>query len=69
MTFEYIIEIRGKVKSLDLYKKVERFNANVTDIIFLTFVYGEADLNTLIKIILICAKYGKVKVSFTRRLE
>ena len=67
MIFEYIIEIRGNFKSLELYKKVERFKANVTDIIFLTFVYGEADLNTLIKIILICSKYGKVKVNFSRR--
>lgn len=67
MTFEYIIEISGKIKSLELYKKLEKYNVNLTDIIFLTFVYGEADLNTLIKIILTCSKYGKVKVNFIRR--
>ena len=67
MSFDYIIEIRGKVKSLELYEKVKKYNANVTDIIFLTFVYGEASLNQFVDIIRICLKFGKIKVSFTRR--
>ena len=67
MTFDYFIEIKGKVKSLELYHRIKQYNANVTDLIFLTFVYGEANLNNLIKIIIICTKFGKVKVNLIRR--
>lgn len=67
MTFDYFIEIKGKVKSLELYRRIKQYNANVTDLIFLTFVYGEAKLNVLIKIIVICTKFGKVKVNLKRR--
>lgn len=69
MRYEYIIEIKGKIKSRDLYEKIAKYNANVTDIIFMTLVYGEADLNGLISIILTCLKYGKhsgIKVHFKR---
>lgn len=67
MTFDYFIEIKGKVKSLELYNCIKQYNANVTDVIFLTFVYGEAKLNDLIKIIITCIKFGKVKVNLIRR--
>lgn len=65
--FDYVIEIKGKIKSRDLYKRLEKYKANVTDIIFLTFVYGEASLTEFLEIILICSKYGHIKVQFTRR--
>ncbi len=66
MRYEYIIKIKGKVKSRDLYGKIARYNANVTDIIFMTLVYGEADLNDFISIILTCFKYGSIRVHFKR---
>lgn len=66
MRYEYIIEIKGKISSRDLYDKVKRYGANVTDIIFMTLVYGEAELNDFISIILICFKYGGIKVHFKR---
>ena len=66
MRYEYIIEIKGKANSRDLYDKIERYDANVTDIIFMTLVYGEADLDDFISIILTCFKYGGIKVHFKR---
>lgn len=67
MTFAYTIEINGKIKSSELYEEIKKFKANVTDIIFLTYVYGEANLQDLVKIIVVCLEYGKIKVKYTRR--
>lgn len=56
-----LITIKGKIDSRDLYSKLARYGANVTDMIDKTFVFVTIDLrdDAIEHIIRICSEYGE----------
>ena len=66
MRFEYFIEIKGIINSRELYNKIQIYGANVTDLVFMTFVYGEANLDDFIEIAAACFEFSDIDIHFQR---
>lgn len=66
MRFEYFIEIKGIIKSRELYNKIQIYGANVTDLVFMTFVYGEADIDAFVEIAAACFEFSDIDIHFKR---
>lgn len=53
------IEIQGKIDSEKLWKNIQEYGVNETDLIDKTLVYGEVDPYQAVKIVACCLNYAK----------
>lgn len=58
-------EVDGKIDSRDLYRKLESYGVNVTDLNVKTLIYGEVSLRVALIVIDEASRYGKVKANIT----
>lgn len=59
------VTIKGKVDSRQLWKDIEKYDVNVTDLEAFTAVYGKVSMYDSMFIIDICRKYGDIETSVT----
>lgn len=60
------LEIQGKIDSKALWKQLERYGVNVTDLCQKTLVYGEVDIVTAGTIVTICSMHGNIQATVRR---
>ena len=53
------IEIQGKIDSAGLWRHIQEYGVNETDLIDKTLVYGETDSYSAAKIVACCLNYAK----------
>ena len=58
------ITIKGEISSRELYSRLVKYNANVTDMISETYVYAVIDIrdDTIERILEVCKEYGDCKL-------
>ena len=61
----FIVEIEGPIDSLSLWKMIEKYRVNLTDLIGTVYVYGKADTIVVMEVIVCCALYGKLKIELS----
>ena len=54
------IELRGQVDALALWRELEGYAMNVTDVIDKVWIYGDCSNEVAGRVIAICSKYGKL---------
>ena len=60
--FQMVVEFPASVDSQELYKMVESYHLNVTDLEIGVFLYGNVTLHEIGKILTICAKFGMLDI-------
>lgn len=58
-------ELNGKIDSRALWKDVETYGVNVTDLHVKTLIYGEVSLRVALMVIDEASKYGKIQAHIT----
>lgn len=53
----------GKIESLELYKLVEPYRLNVTEMVTETFMYGVISIESIDYINYICLKFGATSIT------
>lgn len=59
------VEIAGRIDSKALWRDVECYGVNVTDLHVKTLIYGELSLRLALIVVDQAAKYGKVQAHIT----
>ena len=58
-------EMNGKIDSRALWKDIEAYGVNVTDLHVKTLIYGEVSLIVALVVVDVASKYGKIQVHIT----
>lgn len=59
----FYITIEGRIESEELYKALECYNVNMLDMGYQTVINGCVSDHSLLRIIVLCRKYGKLEVT------
>lgn len=59
------LTIRGLENALELYKKIEQYKVNLTELENVAYVYGTVTMESAAKIIACCEQYGKVETELS----
>ena len=60
--FQIFVEFPASIDSQELYKMVECYHLNVTDLEVAVYLYGNVALHEISKILIICAKFGMIDI-------
>ena len=58
-------ELNGKIDSRALWKDIEAYGVNVTDLNVKTLIYGEVSLRVALVVVDVASKYGKIQAHIT----
>lgn len=58
-------EMNGKIDSRALWKDIEAYGVNVTDLHVKTLIYGEVSLRIALVVVDVASKYGKIQAHIT----
>lgn len=58
-------EMNGKIDSRALWKDIEAYGVNVTDLHVKTLIYGEVSLRVALVVVDVASKYGKIQAHIT----
>ena len=62
-----IIKIDGRIDSKSLWKQIEDYGVNLTDLGDYSLIYGDVNFVALIGIMGFCAAFDKIKITCTRK--
>lgn len=60
------IEIKEKIDSRSLWKLIEKYRVNLTDLDGVSLVYGDVDTATAMEVIACCALFGDLKIELSK---
>ena len=61
-----IIKIDGRIDSKGLWKQIEDYGVNLTDLGDYSFIYGDVNFVTLVGIMGFCSAFDKIEITCTR---
>lgn len=61
-----IIKIDGRIDSKGLWKQIEDYGVNLTDLGDYSLIYGDVSFVTLVGIMGFCSTFDKIEITCTR---
>lgn len=61
-----IIKIDGRIDSKGLWKQIEDYGVNLTDLGDYSLIYGDVNFVTLVGIMGFCSAFDKIEITCTR---
>lgn len=57
------IEIDDTIDAAELWKRVQSYNVNVTEVVIKTWIHGKCSKEDMSRIIAICTEFGDIKAT------